>query len=438
MFKKILGLMLFITTGLNAGTYYKVVTSTIEGKATEYIVGDINLGTSMSTIKTTIQGGQGNNGYLGIGTANPVYKLDVYGFIRSTEGYIMPDGSNIGTTFLSINTSTSTLNNLIKQTTGQLETQDTLIGQTTGQLRNDLTDLKISTKAPDNLGNHIATQLLNMSGYGIANSSSIAFSDGTIMVSTSGFGGSDNLGNHIATQNLDMNNNNISNANIISPVGGTGIVIGAGSAVGGGASAIGEYSTASNSNTTAIGWYSTASGINAMSYGAGVTASADNSTIFGFGTYMGGGSWTQLENTNLNSLMFGITKNMLYVDANSVGIDNNITGTPGLNVSTINYVSQINFIDNTTQITASKYEDVSGTKLNYTEWISTQAVNIGTFSSVDIIPVGAIQLYNVTISNIDSGLNNDFKYNVWITSFTITNNSLADILNIYWRAIGNK
>jgi hypothetical protein len=62
------------------------------------------------------------------------------------------------------------------------------------------------------IGNQLA-----MNNNEMVNVSSITFADGTMMVSTAGFGGSggDNLGDHIATMTLNMGGNDIENVNLV-------------------------------------------------------------------------------------------------------------------------------------------------------------------------------------------------------------------------------
>ncbi|MEM0991581.1 MAG: tail fiber protein [Bacteroidota bacterium] len=70
------------------------------------------------------------------------------------------------------------------------------------------------TNTGDDLGNHTATQTLNLSNNNISNGGTItanSFSgDGTNLTNTG-----DDLGNHIATQTLNLSNNNISNGGTI-------------------------------------------------------------------------------------------------------------------------------------------------------------------------------------------------------------------------------
>lgn len=104
-----------------------------------------------------------------------------------------------------------------------LSAQSALAGQTTSI--NPYTDLSSpdytnsSTGGPgDNLGDHTATQDLDMKGYGIYNvdtpwrsdmAANKAYVDTT--AATAANGAKDNLGNHIATQGLNMSNYNIYN-----------------------------------------------------------------------------------------------------------------------------------------------------------------------------------------------------------------------------------
>lgn len=64
----------------------------------------------------------------------------------------------------------------------------------------------------DNLGDHIATQILNMSSNKIINlTNPTAAQDATTKAYVDAQGGADNLGNHTATQILNMNSNKITN-----------------------------------------------------------------------------------------------------------------------------------------------------------------------------------------------------------------------------------
>ena len=69
---------------------------------------------------------------------------------------------------------------------------DSLIGQTTQQLY----EIKVNKSGDVMTGDLVVPQVYT---------STITFADGTVLVSTAGLGGADNLGNHIATQDLDMN-----------------------------------------------------------------------------------------------------------------------------------------------------------------------------------------------------------------------------------------
>ena len=77
------------------------------------------------------------------------------------------------------------------------------------------------SSASVSIGNTSMTAGLNVSTINAV--SKISFADGTVMTSTSGFGGGtgagDNLGNHIATTTLNMNNNQITNISAVTAAG---------------------------------------------------------------------------------------------------------------------------------------------------------------------------------------------------------------------------
>jgi hypothetical protein len=142
-----------------------------------------------------------------------------------------------------ISATTTLRNDLTAETTARIN-QDILIGAATGQLRNDMiagfNEVAISTQTLDNLKldkSSASATYVNKAGDTMTGAlvvsgiqtSSITFGDGTVMTSTSGFGGGgigDNLGNHIATTTLDMAGNLITNVSTITAASGlSGIII---------------------------------------------------------------------------------------------------------------------------------------------------------------------------------------------------------------------
>jgi len=142
-----------------------------------------------------------------------------------------------------ISATTTLRNDLTAETTARIN-QDILIGVATGQLRNDMiagfNEVAISTQTLDNLKldkSSASATYVNKAGDTMTGAlvvswiqtSSITFQDGTVMTSTSGFGGGgigDNLGNHIATTTLDMAGNLITNVSTITAASGlSGIII---------------------------------------------------------------------------------------------------------------------------------------------------------------------------------------------------------------------
>jgi len=118
------------------------------------------------------------------------------------------------------------------------------------------------------------------------NVSTITFSDGTILTSTKTLGGSgvgDNLGNHTATQNLNMNSYSIVNVSTISPIG--NIIISPSNT---------NLSNITNSNNILLGFgdlsniYNNGIGIgynarNNYNIGLGIGYSASNNNDYGIG-----------------------------------------------------------------------------------------------------------------------------------------------------------
>ena len=66
------------------------------------------------------------------------------------------------------------------------------------------------------IGTVSPTQKLTVNGTIESTLGGIKFPDGTVQATAAGVGGGDNLGNHTATQDLNMNGKNISNANGVS------------------------------------------------------------------------------------------------------------------------------------------------------------------------------------------------------------------------------
>lgn len=95
----------------------------------------------------------------------------------------------------------------------------------TGKLYADGSGLTgiVSSGTADNLGNHTATQNLDMSSNVIVNALAVYggyfYGDGSNLTGITSTGTADNLGNHIATQDLDMSSNSISGVNYLTASG---------------------------------------------------------------------------------------------------------------------------------------------------------------------------------------------------------------------------
>ena len=223
--------------------------------------------------------------------------------------------------------------------------------------------------------------------------SSIQFDDGTIITSTKGLGGTDltQIGSDTGTLRTDLLATNLSTGTLVKKSGdtmsgllnmGNNIIkdiaklkgysceatgdkasaIGlATTASGDKGMAIGSYTSAAGFSSLATGEHTVASGYAATSMGEYTEASGYNSVVMGFNATAGPANLTftigegadvnnRLLNNIADSLMVGFlrTTPTLFVSSVSVEIDGKTTMTPGLNVSTINYISQLNFVDGNT------------------------------------------------------------------------------------------
>ena len=172
--------------------------------------------------------------------------------------------------------------------------------------------------------------------------------------------------------------------------------------MGGSAIASNGYSTAMGLDVTASGYISaaignqtTASGKYSTAIGRWVTAgTAANTIAIGKGV----GDSNRLVNNTANSLMVGFdrTAPTLFVSSASVSIDNTST-TAGLNVSTINAVSQLNFADGTSQATASSADNLG-------DHTAAQNLDMATFNMVNI----STNNYNLAnqLALLDTGVTN--------------------------------
>jgi len=266
--------------------------------------------------------------------------------------------------------------------------------------------------AGDNLGNHTATQNLNMANYGITNVSTITASGGGLL-----FDG--NVGSILkegaGTRLLWYPAKSAFRAGYVNGTQWDDTNIGYYSvAMGYNTRASGQYSTAMGEGTTASNWYSTAMGYHTTASGHfstamgrdtnaswyASTAMGDHTTASGnystaIGQYVTAGSaantiaigkgiddTNRLVNNTANSLMVGFdrTTPTLFVSSSSVGIDNT-SMTPGLNVSTINYVSRIVWADGTVQVSSPQAGGGADNLGNHT---ATQSLNMSSFSIVNV------------------------------------------------------
>jgi hypothetical protein len=266
----------------------------------------------------------------------------------------------------------------------------------------------------DNLENHTATQNLNMANYGITNVSTITASGGGLLFDgnvgsilkegagrrlmwypaksafrVGGVDGDQWDDTYIGNYSIAMGWNPKANAYYSIAMGDrTTASGGVSTAMGGQTTASANYSTAMGYQTTASGTASTAmgnrttaSGDYSIAMGQYVKASAQNSIAIGKGINI----VNYLINGTTNSLMVGFNRTTptLFVSSASVGIDNT-SMTPGLNVSTINYVSRIVWADGTVQVSSPTI----GTD-NLGNHTATQVLNMSNFPIINISSMAA-------------------------------------------------
>jgi hypothetical protein len=187
--------------------------------------------------------------------------------------------------------------------------------------------------------------------------------------------------------------------------------------------AMGSGTTASGNKSTAMGLVTTASGQGSTAMGYASTAAGDYSTAIGSADVTTNGLWSvgagqnvrsdaannlvlgsgvdadnPLLNDIANSLMIGFNRTTpaLFVSQNAVSINNTSTA-DGLNVSTINAVSRINFADGTVMTSTAGFGGGAGDNLgNHT---ATQNLNMNNF---DIINASSITTAGLNVSTINS------------------------------------
>jgi len=318
-----------------------------------------------------------------------------------------------------------------------------IVGVTKIEWADGTVQVSSPTAGADNLGNHTATQDLDMATYGITNVSTITASGGGLLFSgtaggllASGAGtrlmwypkksafragyvsGTQWDDGNIGNYSIAMGESTIASNWYSTAMGDATIASGFSStAMGDTTKASGNFSTAMGSRTTASGQYSTAmgnntnaSGFSSTSMGDQTTASGNASTSMGeqttasgdysiaMGQYVTAGPASNtiaigngindtnpLVNNTANSLMVGFNRTTptLFVSSSSVGIDNT-SMTPGLNVSTINYVSRIVWADGTVQVSSP----TAGAD-NLGNHTATQDLNMSNFGITNVSTITA-------------------------------------------------
>ncbi|OQA91256.1 MAG: hypothetical protein BWY26_01089 [Elusimicrobia bacterium ADurb.Bin231] len=136
-----------------------------------------------------------------------------YGYYATTASLydIVQDTITLGSDLYAVKTDTGTLHDDLTTEIAARIALDFAIGNDTGTLRSDINKIIVSTgdfvkKTGDTMTGELSVSTLNVI-------SQISFADGSIITSSSTLG--DNLGNHTATQDLNMNGKNITNTGLV-------------------------------------------------------------------------------------------------------------------------------------------------------------------------------------------------------------------------------
>jgi len=185
--------------------------------------------------------------------------------------------------------------------------------------------------------------------------------------------------------------------------------------------AIGNTNEAGGNNSLALGGtYAVADSTCSVAIGQYVNAQSSNSWVLGKGVTSG----TRLINSRRDSMVIGFSRTVptMFISSYCVAIDplddEKMFETNGLNVSTINYVAQLNFADGTVQTSAADTTAIGIDTGTLRADITTLEISTGTL--LDKTSAAATYLYK-NEQAADSNLLGGYSYDYFVDTATIQN-----------------